>query len=301
MSKLKSDGPGGETGANRGGDDAGAFVNHHHYTASDPGCQPPDLLLTARAYTAQGVAVLPIRKGSKAPDLTSWAEYQVRQPTDAELVAWFGNGHGRDALGVVCGQVSGNLVILDFDGDGSEYQAFCTAFPDLAGSRTVITGRGRRHIWLQAAELPASGKHVTAWGPIEIRANGNQTLAPPSIHPDTGQPYTWADPLAPLLQVPDLWGVVAWLKGNTTPAVTPLAPVDGGAPRRGLLPCAVAALADQVDEGARNDTIFALAQHCAAAGLDQDQAAALVLPAAGRWGTPDREAQASIASAYRAG
>ena len=75
------------------------------------------LLQTAQAYLAAGISVIPIRgDGSKAPAF-AWKQYQNQRATPDELRGWFGWGV-RQGIGVVCGQVSGNLEVIDFD-DGS--------------------------------------------------------------------------------------------------------------------------------------------------------------------------------------
>lgn len=261
------------------------------------------LLTVARELVAEGRSVVPIENGEKRPALPTWAEYQTRRPTDAELVDWFSD-NGHDALGVVTGAVSRGLVILDFDGSGKDYEAFCKTWPDLAKSRTVITGKGQRHVWFEVDTLPKSRKYVTVWGLVEIRAEGNQTLAPPSRHP-SGQLYRWVDPAAEVRRVPNLAGLVAWLKENAPEPQSLSRPredagriVGGGT--GDLLPCATAALGGIVGEGTRNDTTYALAQHFAAAGRRLSEAEQEVGAVALGWGLPEREALATIRSAYNA-
>ena len=67
----------------------------------------------ARSYLQAGLAVLPADKSRKCPVLSGWKRYQEQLPTDSEVHAWFSNHH--NALCIVCGKVSGNLEIIDFD------------------------------------------------------------------------------------------------------------------------------------------------------------------------------------------
>lgn len=73
------------------------------------------LLEQAIRWQAAGIVALPVRSdGSKAPGLASWKEYQQRQPTIDELVQWF--GHGAQGIGVLTGEISGHLEMLELEG-----------------------------------------------------------------------------------------------------------------------------------------------------------------------------------------
>ncbi|MGF1506031.1 MAG: bifunctional DNA primase/polymerase [Anaerolineae bacterium] len=139
-----------------------------------------DLLPAVWAYHAAGFSVLPLR--GKVP-VVRWRTYQQRRPTAEEIRCWSDTGLFTN-VGLVCGAVSGNLVALDFDTPRA-YGVFQARFPTLASSRTVLTGGGGWHIYLRVASLPPSMRGAG----IELRSTGQQVVAPPSIHPDTGRPY----------------------------------------------------------------------------------------------------------------
>lgn len=74
----------------------------------------PDMLAVALEAHAAGLCVVRARTdGSKAPR-GEWKEYQTRRPDEDELRSWFGNGH--PGIGVVCGEISGNLEMLELEG-----------------------------------------------------------------------------------------------------------------------------------------------------------------------------------------
>lgn len=85
------------------------------------------------------------------------------------------------------------LVVLDFD-QPEGYQQFCEQFPDLTNTHTVLTGSGHGyHVYLICQEgLPKSSGMLKLMGDatVEIKAKGKVVTIPPSIHPDTHQPYT---------------------------------------------------------------------------------------------------------------
>ncbi|GAA0969923.1 hypothetical protein GCM10009555_017940 [Acrocarpospora macrocephala] len=73
---------------------------------------------TARQAHANGLCLIPAAtNGTKQPwpDGASWKRYETARPTPDQLDRWFANGR-YDGLGVVCGRISGNLEMLEFEG-----------------------------------------------------------------------------------------------------------------------------------------------------------------------------------------
>ncbi|MBN1121806.1 MAG: bifunctional DNA primase/polymerase [Anaerolineae bacterium] len=167
----------------------------------------PNPPTAVRRYLALGFSVIPLR--GKVPVVT-WREYQQRRPTRSELERWLRRGLFQN-IGIVCGEVSGNLVVLDIDASGA-YRAFRARFPNLARTYMVSTGGGGWHVYLRVDALPPSRRGAG----MEIKANGHQVAAPPSIHPN-GTPYRVAQPLD-ILHVPDLSAVVEWMRPRPEPA-----------------------------------------------------------------------------------
>jgi putative DNA primase/helicase len=67
--------------------------------------------------------VPPLEDGSKAP-LGKGKEYQSRRPALDDLRDWYGTKGAplRTGLGAVCGAVSGDLEVLEFDAAGEVYE-----------------------------------------------------------------------------------------------------------------------------------------------------------------------------------
>ncbi|MBD3418468.1 hypothetical protein GF412_05830, partial [Candidatus Micrarchaeota archaeon] len=170
----------------------------------------PDAVLTAaRAYVAAGLSVLPITPGSKRPDARrlplvcadgddraqpSWTPYTSRLATDDELVRWFG-GAQPAGVGIIGGAVSGGLVVLDLESADAfqRWRSNAELLLDpalLAALPIVQTGKGF-HIYLRTAapggnrKLAMQQRQTIA----ETRGEGGYVLAPPTVHPDTHQPY----------------------------------------------------------------------------------------------------------------
>ena len=115
-------------------------------------------------------------------------------------------------VGLICGAISRNLVVLDLDG-AAGYPAFAATFPHLTDTFTVATGGGvGRHVYFYTDRLPLSLKAMgTPIGNLELCANGRQVVAPPSIHPVTGQAYRVEQPLD-ILRVPHLDDLATWIE-----------------------------------------------------------------------------------------
>ncbi|MBM4033050.1 MAG: bifunctional DNA primase/polymerase [Planctomycetes bacterium] len=145
------------------------------------------VLDAARRYLGLGFSVIPIRPGTKKPAVETWGGYQRRLPNASELDRWFTDG--KNGVGIICGVISGDLVVRDFD-SMSAYEAWAATHPDLAKTLpTVATARGR-HVY---ARLPGAKTRVKL-GDGELRAEGVYVVAPPSLHPD-GPRYEWVVPL----------------------------------------------------------------------------------------------------------
>lgn len=87
------------------------------------------------AYGA-GLCVVPPREdGSKAPSGNKWKHWQNERPSKTQLEVWYGTGV-RQGLGVICGNVSGDLECLEFE-DQETYHAY-HELAEAAGLRELL-------------------------------------------------------------------------------------------------------------------------------------------------------------------
>src|SRR5690242_8675900 len=100
--------------------------------------QEPTTVSAALAYAALGLSIIPL--DGKRPALTTWTAYQQTATSPETIRAWSGAGLLKN-IGIVCGRVAGNLVVLDLDG-AAGYPAFAATFPTLAETYTVASGGG---------------------------------------------------------------------------------------------------------------------------------------------------------------
>jgi len=87
------------------------------------------MIEAALRYLRAGLCVLPARTDVKHPAVARWGPYQKQLPTIQEVQAWFANRPG--AMCLVCGPVSGNLEMLDFDVAGEAFDAWWQKVQDV--------------------------------------------------------------------------------------------------------------------------------------------------------------------------
>lgn len=143
----------------------------------------------ARKYWENGFSVMPLRPNSKDAFLRNWPQFSERLPTEAEIDLW--ESFSDCNIGVCLGIVS-RIVALDFDNDvnglHSQIEALIPPSPVKKRGAKGYTAFYRytgqtNHKW------SSDGQVV-----MELLSNGRQTVLPPSIHPDTKQPYVWLTP-----------------------------------------------------------------------------------------------------------
>ena len=168
-----------------------------------------DILTTALRFATQGIVAIPVAAdGTKRPGLSSWKEFQERHPTQEELLSWFGNDRAQ-GLGVVTGPISGNLLLLEFEGravkkkihtkaaEAIKAAGFGDVWQSLVDGYSEATPSGGIH-FLVKIDGPIDGntKLASSAGEdggclIETRGAGGFCITAPSagtVHP-TGQPW----------------------------------------------------------------------------------------------------------------
>ncbi|MFM8271982.1 MAG: bifunctional DNA primase/polymerase [Gemmata sp.] len=160
-----------------------------------------DLLAVARHYVAAGLSVIPVRADGSKAAAVKWADLMERAPTADELTAWFAP-HRAVGVAIVCGKVSGNLAVMDFESDSAwrrwHDRAAALGIADwYAGFPLVRTPKGGRHLYCRIAQQPAPGGKLAMRSKsetlIEVRGQGNYVLAPgcPTCCHELNAPYTF--------------------------------------------------------------------------------------------------------------
>jgi hypothetical protein len=155
------------------------------------------------------VSVVPVHrvKGDKPPALKDFAKYHERLPGENDIRDWFAMRHDVN-IGVLHGPASGGLCSRDFDAPDL-YARWCDRYPDVAAKLPAYaSGRRGHHVWfwmtpMAQLVLREECRKPGGTGAIPIDGDGSGELqigrcysvAPPSIHGDTGRNYEWVRPL----------------------------------------------------------------------------------------------------------
>jgi hypothetical protein len=162
---------------------------------------------TAKSLIDAGT--IPIPLDGRKP-LVEWTKVEV---TPAIVEEWNHKGLWSKSIGVICGERSNNLVIIDCDGS-QVYEAYRAQFPDLLDTHIVKTSRGY-HLYYRVDLLPDNtfAKDIPQFNGehIEVRAQNLLVTIPPSLHSKTGKPYEVVNE-AKAKSLTDLARVVAWVK-----------------------------------------------------------------------------------------
>lgn len=147
---------------------------------------PGSIKKAAKRYLDSGLSVLPALKDRKMPRLQSWKEFQDHRPTKEELERDF-----RDddlALCVICGKVSGNLEVIDFDNHGELFETWLKSVPSDIMDRVCIerTPSGGYHVAYQCdgkisgnMKLAQRNRDAKRQTLIETRGEGGLVLCAP--------------------------------------------------------------------------------------------------------------------------
>lgn len=127
-------------------------------------------------------SVIPIPHKKKSP-VISWKEFQERLPTEDELKKWFG---GKTLnIGIVTGELS-NLTVVDLDGPiAIEFAKRHNFLP----TPIVQSGKGF-HAYYSYYPGSRNWQQMENLSQLDLRSQGGQVVAPPSIHP-SGRQYEW--------------------------------------------------------------------------------------------------------------
>lgn len=179
-----------------------------------------EILDAARPLVAAGLALHWLRRREKAPIEADWSTAPVH--TIESLTAAYRQGSN---IGIRLGEPSrtpaGYVHLIDIDvrdpnQAADAWAALLKLWPDAKSAPFVRSGSGgaSEHRYfvtekpLRSKKLavspgfelvfdPKKGREVKKrdWE-IELFGTGKQAVLPPSIHPDTGNPYTWGLPIA---------------------------------------------------------------------------------------------------------
>jgi hypothetical protein len=144
-------------------------------------------LQAALAYKCKGLRPIPIRAGSKAARIR-WETLQHRDPTDVEIHAWY-RKYPDDGVAILLGEYCGTFAV---DVDGERGATSFAALGPWPTTLTSLTGGGGSHHFFRHEGQQIRNRVGVVPG-LDIRSTDGYCVVAPSVHPETGHEYRWAD------------------------------------------------------------------------------------------------------------
>jgi hypothetical protein len=156
--------------------------------------QSPFALAGAR-IASMGYAVLPIMPGSKVPGVYAgdewhlqrgWNKFCSEAPAKFQVDLW--SKWPNAGVGIACG--FRGVIVVDIDVDGEMKDRLLGALP-----QAKVAKRGRKGVSLfyrgDCEKIASRNFKIDKRGVADLLAWGKQTVVPPTVHPDTREPYVW--------------------------------------------------------------------------------------------------------------
>jgi len=148
-------------------------------------------------YVERGLSVIPLVKGDKIPhfnllksvgwvidDIPVWrpATQAVAEPTVLEALF-----RAPCNIGLVCGKVSGDLAVLDFD-EPDTYRAWAMKNRKFVTSTPVVRTGSGYHVYIKIPDAGCANLYMGGKFMGHFKSENSYVVAPPSVH-KTGVVY----------------------------------------------------------------------------------------------------------------
>lgn len=152
------------------------------------------LKLYGETLVELGYTVLPIRPGTKRPDIKDWPRHAT---TVADVRAWYSNGRSQHGVGINARNTPAiDVDVLDVHVADEMSRAIDEIFPGVPlmtrtglAPKFLIPFRSDEPFKKLTSTIYTDGTHEHK---VEILGDGQQWVAY-HVHPDSGQPYAWFD------------------------------------------------------------------------------------------------------------
>ena len=191
-------------------------------------------ILWAASYSARGFSPVPILAGGKTPGVNSrflpqWQQYCTEAANQDQLALWAQD----EACGL--GLCTGYGGLIGIDVDCPKANAAVKAILGGMGAPVKIGRRGCTALFRDpSGEIRSSDfRAAPVIGPdgkrrqetlVQILGAGRQTVLPPTVHPDTGRPYSWHQGSLESCRINDLPIITADRIDALAAALAPLMP-----------------------------------------------------------------------------
>lgn len=141
----------------------------------------------APKYWQRGLPAIPLIERQKRPAIRAWQEFADRMPSEEERDIWLANFPDGN-IGLPLG-ISSGLIAVDIDTEDPHLlEVIKNTLPLSPWTRVGKKGEVRvyRFNGERTTRISDSNNNMI----LEILSKGSQIALSPSIHPDTGRPYT---------------------------------------------------------------------------------------------------------------
>ena len=147
---------------------------------------PSPFATVALALWERGYSIVPLEPGDKAIKLPGWQRYCKERANRDTLEMWL--DWPERNIGLALGPASGVIALdFDYDRDGKHAEII-----KIIGDSPVKKRGAKGHTGFYRFSNQRSVKYsIGGDSVLEVLSTGRQTVLPPSIHPDTKQPYEW--------------------------------------------------------------------------------------------------------------
>ncbi len=127
----------------------------------------------------QGINIFPLQAKSKIPSGT-WKDFQKKK--------YDGIIPKSSNYAVICGSISDNLVVVDFD-DCNKLEFIQKIFPNVLDDFLVVKTNRGYHVFMKCEKIPNHGslQNKELGIKIDIQSEGRYVVGPGSIHPEGSQ------------------------------------------------------------------------------------------------------------------
>ncbi|KAB8142949.1 bifunctional DNA primase/polymerase [Chloroflexia bacterium SDU3-3] len=210
---------------------------HAPHTDKGETTMPQEMYDAALYYWNTGISVLPIRPGTKQPyERDMVRRFSHSHPTTAQLREWFREGDAQ--IGIVCGPISGDLLVFDFEHRAAAASWLAATGLDTERFPVVHTAHGT-HVYVCTGHQLMHQTRATLAAldgviQVETRGAGGYVLAPPSLHP-SGARYELVSGVISRYQIPILDDaeaeqLISQAQQLGTPVAVPVVPTHPATP-----------------------------------------------------------------------
>ncbi len=124
--------------------------------------KPGLILKAALSYKDKGLSIIPVTQKRKTPIISKWKRCQKEIPPKNIIKKWFSQQYSDLCVAIVCGKVSGNVEVLDFDVRGELFRpwkkAVAKRYPNLIKRLMVCrTQHGGYHVVYKCSDVTITG------------------------------------------------------------------------------------------------------------------------------------------------